>query len=139
MPPLRLLLERLQLDPDVTIGAMSADGEWQCWTLEDTVRPPGAAKVFGQTAIPVGTYQVILTMSAHFGRELPLVVNVPGFAGVRIHPGNTAADTEGCVLVGCDRLAKSLGRSRVAFDALMLRMREAWGQGRGVQLEVRNP
>jgi hypothetical protein len=135
---MKLTLERLQLDPDVTIGSLSIDGQWQCWTLEDVVRPAGAPKVFGQTAIPYGTYGVDITMSPHFGRLLPLVVNVPGFSGVRIHPGNTAADTEGCILVGQDRLGKSLGHSRAAFDALFPLLRAAIAKG-PVTLEIPRP
>lgn len=115
-----LELERLQLDPDVTIGSLTVDGQWLAWTLEDAVR--SGPKVPGQTAIPAGRYPVLITHSARFRRDLPLLQYVPGFSGVRIHPGNTAADTEGCILVGLDRMTKSIGRSRAAFDALMALM-----------------
>ena len=135
---MKLTLERLQLDPDVTIGALHVDGAFQCWTLEDVVRPAGAPKVFGQTAIPYGSYRIDVTFSPHFGRDLPLVCAVPGFCGVRIHPGNTAADTEGCILVGNDRLAKSLGHSRAAFDALFPLIRDALAKG-PVTLEIVKP
>ena len=136
---MRLTLERLQFDPDVTIGSLSVDGQWECWTLEDVVRPPGAPKVFGQTAIPFGTYAVEITFSPHFGMPLPLVDGVPGFTGVRIHPGNTAADTEGCILVGNDRLGKSLGHSRDAFNALFPKIRDAIARGEPVTLEIVRP
>lgn len=133
---MNLVLERLQLDHDVTIGSLSADGDWWCWTCEDTVRPPGAPKVPGQTAIPAGRYRVEITPSPRFGRDLPLLLSVPGFIGVRIHPGNNAADTEGCILVGADRHPKGIGRSRVAFDNLFIRLTEAMRQGRDVWLEI---
>lgn len=135
---MKLTLERLQLDPDVTIGSLSIDGAWQCWTLEDVVRPTDATKVYGQTAIPFGTYGVIVTYSPHFGIDLPLLVNVPNFSGVRIHPGNTALDTDGCILVGQDRLGKSLGHSRAAFNALYPLLRDAVAKG-PVTLEIVRP
>lgn len=135
---MKLLLERLQIDADVTIGSLSIDGAWQCWTLEDTVRPDGAPKVFGQTAIPFGTYGIDITMSPHFGRLLPLLLNVPNFTGARIHPGNTTADTEGCILVGQDRLGKSLGNSRAAFDVLFPILRDAIAKG-PVTLQIVRP
>lgn len=138
---MNIVVERLQRDTDVTIGSMTVDGEWQCWTLEDTVREvPGQPvqqwKVYGQTAIPAGRYQVDLTLSARFKRVLPLLLGVPGFSGVRIHAGNTAADTEGCILVGEDRLPKSVGRSQRAMAALMVKMSEAKRKGEAIWLEV---
>ena len=132
---MNLELERLQLDPDVTIGSLSVDGAWQCWSLEDTVRPDGV-KIHGETAIPRGTYSVDITMSPRFGVELPLLINVRGYVGVRIHPGNSAADTEGCILVGQDRQAKSIGRSRAAFNALMALLRDAKARGEPITLEI---
>lgn len=135
---MKLTLERLQLDLDVTIGSLSIDGAWQCWTLEDVVRPDGAPKVYGKTAIPFGTYQVVITPSPHFGRDMPLLVNVPNFTGVRIHMGNTAVDTDGCVLVGQDRLGKSLGHSVAAFDVLFPILRDAIAKG-PVTLEIVKP
>jgi hypothetical protein len=132
---MRLTLTRLQLDPDVTIGSLDADGDWVAWTCEDTVRPQGV-KISGQTAIPAGRYTVIINQSQRFQRLLPLLLDVPGFSGVRIHPGNTAADTEGCILPGLDRLAKSVGRSRRAFDGLFARMQEAARKGEPITLEI---
>lgn len=68
-----------------------------CYTLEDVVR--SGPKVPGETAIPAGTYPLLITYSNRFKRLLPLVDNVPGFAGIRMHGGNTSANTEGCLLV----------------------------------------
>lgn len=131
---MKLQLERVQKDADVTIGSLSVDGEWECWVCEDPVR--AGPKVYGQTAIPAGTYVVDVTMSNRFKKPLPLLLDVPGFAGIRIHPGNTAADTEGCLLPGADRLAKSVGRSRVAFDALFTKIKEAKARGEKVVIEI---
>ena len=132
---MKLVLERLQLDPDVTIGSLSIDGDFEAWTCEDTVRAPGV-KIPGQTAIPAGTYGVSVTFSPRFQRDLPLLAYVPNFTGVRIHPGNTAADTEGCILVGADRLGKSVGRSRYAFEGLFNKIQGALRRGEHVSLEI---
>lgn len=133
---MKLTLSRRWPDSACTIGQLLVDGMPQCFTLEDVVRPPGAPKVFGQTAIPAGTYGVVITHSPHFGRDLPLLLNVPGFEGVRIHPGNVAADTEGCILVGMDRLADSIGRSRLAFEPLFAKIVAALARGELVSIEV---
>lgn len=101
-----------------TLGKLYIDGIYQCETLEDVVRAPGV-KIHGQTAIPAGEYQVLVTMSQRFKRLLPLLLDVPGFEGVRIHPGNTDADTEGCILVGRGRERNIVTDSRAAFGPLM--------------------
>lgn len=139
---MKLLLERIQLDADVTIGALSADGDFLAWTCEDTVRGNGDPatvdqwKVKGQSAIPFGTYKVDVTMSARFGKLLPILLDVPGFEGIRIHPGNTAADTDGCILPGRMRLAKSVGQSQLAFADVFDRICEARRHGEPVSIEV---
>lgn len=132
---MKLELERIQTDPGVTIGSLRVDGDWAAWTCEDPVRPVGV-KVHGQTAIPAGTYKVVITESARFKRPLPLLLDVPMFEGIRIHPGNTAADTEGCILVGMDRLGSSVGRSRLAFDALFTQIRGALNRREEVTIEI---
>lgn len=131
---MNLTLSRVQLDPDVTIGRLLVNGAFECWTCEDTVR--SGPKVYGQTAIPGGTYPVVVTRSQRFKRDLPLLVGVPGFEGIRIHPGNTAADTEGCILPGLDRLPKGVGRSRLAFDALFAKICAAREAGETVTIYV---
>jgi len=118
-------VNRVQLDSDCTIGEMTVDGVFEAFTLEDVVRPAGAPKVYGQTAIPAGRYEVTITFSPHFQRQLPLLLNVPGFEGIRIHPGNVPADTDGCILVGQGRNAKSISASRAAFDALFPKIQAA--------------
>lgn len=98
---MKLTLKRIALKPDYTIGKLYIDGKYFCNTLEDRVRKlPAEKKIPGRTAIPAGTYRVSVTYSPKFGRDLPLVENVPYFTGIRIHRGNTAADTSGCILVG---------------------------------------
>ena len=115
-----------------TIGELLVDGAWFCFTLEDVERPE---KIPGETAIPAGRYKVIITHSQRFDRELPLLVDVPGFTGIRIHAGNTDADTRGCILVGKRTLENAIGESRAALDDLMEKLRvqgEIW-------ISVENP
>jgi hypothetical protein len=96
---MNLILIRNIYSPDTTIGDLIINNEIFCHSLEDVVRPNGAPKVDGETAIPAGRYRVMLSMSPRFGRVIPILISVPGFEGIRIHGGNTAADTEGCVIV----------------------------------------
>lgn len=98
---MKLTVRRNYKGEAYTIGALYVDGVYLCDTLEDRVRDlPREAKVPGQTAIPPGTYPVIVNRSPKFGRELPRLQDVPNFEGVLIHRGNTATDTAGCILVG---------------------------------------
>jgi len=110
-----------------TIGTLYVDNVQECFTLEDEVReiagqPVASWKVDGKTAIPRGRYKVIIDFSNRFQRPLPHILDVPGFTGVRIHSGNTAADTEGCLLVGQVKTDSSVLNSRVAFAALFTKM-----------------
>ena len=138
---MKLTLERTSCGATCTIGELSIDGAFEAYTLEDVQRGTDGAtvqdwKVAGETAIPLGTYAVRITPSARFKRDLPLIENVPGFQGVRIHPGNTAADTEGCVLVGRTKGPTFVGESKAAFAALFPKLREALDAGDTITLEV---
>lgn len=138
---MKIELERLQLDPDVTLGAISVDGNFFSWCCEDAVRevagkPVADWKVPGKTAIPRGTYKVQISLSARFKRDLPQLLDVPGFLGIRIHPGNFSTDTEGCLLPGFVRHGKSVGESRKAFDALFILIRQAERRGEQITIEV---
>lgn len=116
---MHISLVRTELLPDRTLGTLMVDGTFECFTLEDAVREPGV-KIPGNTAIPLGDYEVTFTWSPHFQQTMPLINHVPGFEGIRIHPGNSPADTEGCVLVGtgfsADRV--DLTGSRDAYTIL---------------------
>jgi hypothetical protein len=137
---MKLRLER-QIFGDATIGELLVDGQEECFCLEDKVRevegqPVESWKKKGITAIPKGTYSVIITHSNRFQRDLPLLENVPGFSGVRIHPGNTTADTEGCILVGRTHTDKAVGESRAAFNALFEKIQQGLQDGDSVTMEI---
>lgn len=106
-----ILLKRVAFFDDTTIGKTYVNGKLLGWSLEDAVReipgqPVASWKIHGRTAIPVGTYRVSLTHSKRFGRTMPYIHGVPGFEGVRIHGGNTHADTEGCPLFAARRIGE---------------------------------
>jgi len=119
---MKIEIKRLYKTTNSTIGELLVDGIWECYTLEDIERP---VKIKGETAIPRGTYKIIINQSNRFKKLLPLFLNVPNFEGVRIHPGNTNHDTEGCILVGRTRSKDFIGQSRKAFDSLFDKMQKA--------------
>lgn len=145
---MEILVQRGQSKQGATIGRMSvAFPEQQaafssvCYTLEDEVREvPGQAvslwKVQDKTAIPRGRYRVIITFSPHFGCDLPLLVDVPGFTSIRIHWGNKPADTDGCILVGQTTEGNLIYKSKAAFDVLFPQIQAAIAAGHDVFLTV---
>jgi hypothetical protein len=137
---MEIVIQRRWADGDATIGELSVDGSIECYTLEDEVRDGDifTVKVAGATAIPAGRYQVIVTRSTRFGRDLPLLLKVPNFEGIRIHPGNTAANTEGCILVGMKRGAARVDDSRTAFDALFPKIQAALAAGEACWITLQN-
>lgn len=104
--------------PEYTIGKLYIDGAYFCDTLEDVVRKPGE-KIYGKTAIPSGMYRVRKTYSPRFKKVLPEILEVEGFSGVRIHAGNTAKDTEGCILLGLNKVKGSVINSQNAVAFFM--------------------
>ena len=114
---MKLDLIRRWLTEASTVGELYVDGVRERFVLEDAHRPNGP-KVKGATCIPCGTYEVRITHSPKFNRDLPLVCDVPGFSGVRIHPGNFASDTEGCLLPGRIKHGESVQESVHAFVEL---------------------
>lgn len=122
---MKLILKRVAFGEDYTIGKLFVGDRFICYTLEDKVRevigePVSSWKVQDKTAIPMGVYPVTITMSTRFRIRLPLLMNVPGFSGIRIHTGNSAKDTEGCILVGSswDGSSGWIGGSKVALSML---------------------
>jgi hypothetical protein len=137
---MKLHLKRTVCAKAYTLGRLHVNGKYECDTLEDADRQlenNPEDKVYGETCIPRGTYDVIITMSNRFKRELPLIKDVPGFEGIRIHPGNTHEDTHGCILVGV--LADSGDRivmSRTTFDGLFQRMERAYDAKEPITITV---
>jgi hypothetical protein len=119
---MELQITRKDFTQQSTIGELNVDGKFECYTLEDMVRP---VKVKGMTAIPAGSYEVVVTFSERFQRLLPLLLNVPGFDGVRIHTGNTDLDTEGCILVGKAKKKDAIASSKAAFEDLFEKVQAA--------------
>ena len=119
----------------LTVKRLYFDDVFECYTLEPVTRPPDAEKVFGKTAIPYGTYQVTITFSGHFQRDMPLVNDVPNFDEIRIHPGNWASNTEGCCLVGCRKTADAIEQSVDAFNALYAKIKAALDSGETVTIQ----
>lgn len=130
-----------------TVSRVYVDGEYfGCNCLEDTDRglyqgmstkDVMAVKKKGKTAIPRGTYNVIYTYSPRFGKKLPLLENVTGFDGIRIHSGNSAKDTEGCLLFGRNDKVGWISNSRFWTDKLIGRMQESWGKGEKVTIKIK--
>lgn len=120
---MKIEVKRLHRTDNSTIGELTIDGKFECYTLEDIERD--FVKIKGETAIPKGTYKVIINQSNRFKRMLPLLIGVPNFEGVRIHAGNSNHDTEGCILVGQNRSVDYITKSRKAFDSLFAKMQKA--------------
>ena len=132
-----MTLQRDDCSATCTLGVLSVDGVRVCVTLEDPVRE--GPKVIHETAIPAGRYPVVITRSQRFQRMLPLLLDVPDFTGVRIHAGNTAADTSGCILVGLSRAHDSIQSSQIALGVLQPQIAGALARGETVEIDVRNP
>lgn len=130
-----ITIKRIFKGPDYTIGRMSIDGKYFCDTLEDTVRKPGG-KIPGRTAIPAGKYKIKLTESLRFGKLMPRLMDVPGFTGVLIHSGNTAEDTEGCILVGKNRVKGKVLDSRETFAKFLRLLFVAERGGEELEIEI---
>ena len=134
---MNLLLQRRPSFNSATVGELFIDGEHQCYTCEDQVRAPGV-KIDGETAIPAGRYRVTITWSPAFNRNMPLINDVPGFTGVRIHIGNTIADTRGCILVGRTCGTTTVSQSLLAFSDLYPKIEAALQDGGECWIDVRD-
>lgn len=136
-------LHRMFRSDKATMGELWIGGSLECITLEDPIRdigPNKEGKIAGETGIPAGKYTISLVYSPKFDRTMPILVNVAHFTGILIHPGNTPADTRGCILVG-DKAEDSLegikpGTSKVAFDRLFAKLKDAWSRKEAISIEI---
>lgn len=145
---MRIDVKRTFMDAKKTTGELYVDGHYLCHTLEDLVRlddpttsQDEAAKVWGETAIPAGTYTVIVNHSARFKKLMPRLLDVPGFTGILIHGGNTEADTLGCILVGFklnENHHITPGTSRIAYDRVFEKISKALELGEEVAICLTN-
>ena len=140
-----ITLDRAWKRKGYTISRLYINGELFCNALEDESRglrqdmdlsTIKAKKIAGETAIPSGCYMVTLTYSPRFRKMLPLLNDVPGFTGVRIHSGNTAKDTEGCILVGQNLEKGKVLNSREWYAKLLAKMNAAWAKKEHVVIDI---
>jgi hypothetical protein len=144
---LQLVLDRDVRTKNSTIGNLFVGGKFECVTLEDYDRglkqtmsadEIAKVKVKTQTAIPTGTYEVIITFSNRFQKDLPELLNVKGFDKIRIHSGNTPANTEGCILVGQSKSTDFIGQSRNAFAIIFTKIKSAISNKEKVFIEIKD-
>lgn len=127
-----------------TIGSLSIDGKKFCDTLEDRVRDLNKngvfdgdeKKVYGETAIPYGTYDVVVDYSPKFKRELPRLQNVKHFEGILIHRGNTAEDSAGCILVGENKVKGKVTNSTPYEKELVRILKEAQDRKEPITIKI---
>lgn len=148
---MELLLKRIALKPNYTIGKLYIDGKYFCDTLEDTDRGLSSSmsveniylnKIKGKTCIPKGTYKITLdvvsTKYSNFTKysytrfcngKMPRLLEVPGFSGILIHAGNTPEDTDGCILVGENKAVGKVINSQKVWKKLYGYLQEGKQEG----------
>ncbi len=127
-----------------TIGSLSIDGKKFCDTLEDKVRDLNKngvfdgdeKKVYAETAIPYGTYDIVVDYSPKFKRELPRLQNVKHFEGILIHRGNTAEDSAGCILVGENKVKGKVINSTPYERELVRILKEAQDRKEPITIKI---
>ena len=130
---MKIELVRIAFKDTYTIGKLYVDGKYECDVLEDVDRGLDSSmseseilkrKVKGETAIPTGHYVINITYSPKYKRMMPLLLDVKGFSGIRIHSGNTAKDTEGCLIVGKNKKVGMVLESRDTYKRLFKMMQD---------------
>lgn len=130
---MKIKLVRIALKDTYTIGKLYVDGVYVCDTIEDkdrgltddmSLEDIVSRKKYGETAIPYGTYKVKITYSPKYKRMMPLLLGVKGYSGIRIHSGNTAKDTLGCIIVGENKKKGMVINSRITYNRLFELMKD---------------
>lgn len=136
---MKIEVNRIFKASNYTIGELSVNDNYLCDTLEDRVRPEGE-KVYGETAIPAGTYTVVLSYSNRFKKVMPEIQNVPNFTGVRIHCGNSSKDTEGCLLVGKwdGKTENWISDSKNSYNKLYPLLEEAFNKKENITITIKD-
>ena len=154
---LELLVDRKYKKETYTIGNLYVDGEWFCNTLEDKDRGLKSSmpleeinkiKVYAETAIPAGRdvvkmavispkYNRVKWYKDNFNGRMPRLENVKGFSGVLIHPGTTAVDSAGCIIVGLNKKKGNVLESRATFTKLWKKLEEAYKSKKTIYLTIR--
>lgn len=143
---MNILVNRIAKRDTYTIGKVYINDQYFCDSIEDKDRgltdsmsetEITSKKVYGETAIPTGIYTVTLTYSNKFKKVLPSINNVKGFSGIRIHSGNTAKDSLGCILVGQNKEVGKVLNSRATFDKLFAKLQEASSKGEKITITIK--
>ena len=136
---MEMVLYRDVFEPCFTLGRVSMNGKPYGFSCEDTDRKleNGGEKIPGATAIPRGRYRLVLSLSKRFKKIMPELLDVPGFAGIRVHGGNTAEDTEGCILLGAMRMKEGVRHCAPINSELISTLLRAREDGEECWLEVR--
>lgn len=121
-------LKRTDFTGHSTIGELyDPEGNFICFSLEDQIR---RYKIYGKTAIPCGTYEMIIAWSSRNQRLMPRLLSVPFFSGILVHPGNTASDSAGCILVGKKKGVDVIYDSVLAFESLFPMLKKSSEKGK---------
>jgi hypothetical protein len=142
---MELQLKRETFTEQSTIGTLSIDGKFECFILEDkdrglsdtmSLEKIAGTKVYGKTAIPYGRYEIDWTMSARFKVMMPILLNVVGYSGIRIHKGNTEIDSLGCLLCGTRKKNNMVTESTLATKNLYTKIENAKKQGQRIYITI---
>ena len=132
---MNIQLKRIAKKETYTIGKLYLDGVYFCDTIEDKDRGLNQTmsindikknKVYGETAIPTGTYKLVIDYSNRFKKNMAHVLNVPGYEGIRIHTGNSAKDSLGCIIVGKNKVVGKVVESRDTYNQLFPILQKAF-------------